>query len=349
LATNISEVLNLGLSGVPISGTDIGGFANGSGSVPPNYYLGPNNHVIGCVTEYQLFTRWMQLGSFLPWYRNHYNGYTKEFQEPYMYGDPVVANCRKYIELRYRLMDVQYSAMWECTRTGMPIARALFLNDPNDPGVYQHLNDQFFVGKDLLVAPIVTQSWIRAVYLPAGSQWYSFKDNEAPLDAPVDGGTLIPDWYAPLDLVPIYVRAGAVIPARQLEQWVGQLAENPLTFNVYPGADNFFDLYEDDGITEGGAYRVTRVSHLGISGGQRIRIQHTEGSYTPAEVFCFISILGTDPPSSIIAGGSALVDLGSPESLWKAAANSYYYNPSIKQTFIKVFDHSNDFTVEVLF
>src|SRR5258708_29690208 len=145
LQINLPEVLNLGLSGVPIAGCDIGGFAEDSGVVK-----GPGN--VKGVCNYELLTRWMQLGSFLPWYRNHYNGYTKDFQEPYRYGDPVPTNCRKYLELRYRMLQLYYDAMYEWTQTGMPIARAVFLNDPDDTNVYSHLNDQFFVGRDFLVA-----------------------------------------------------------------------------------------------------------------------------------------------------------------------------------------------------
>ena len=116
--------------------------------------------VVGGITNYELLTRWMQLGSFLPWYRNHYDGYNKQFQEPYAYGEPVPSNCRKYVELRYRMMQVYYDAMYQWTQTGMPIARALFLNDPNDPQVYANLiqlpgmpvpcvNTEFYVGPGL--------------------------------------------------------------------------------------------------------------------------------------------------------------------------------------------------------
>ena len=97
----------------------------------------------------------MQAGSFLPWFRNHYIGYDKEYQEVYAFGEVVADICRAAIDRRYRMLQVYYDAMYEWTQTGMPIVRALFLNDPDDPAVYQHLDDQFFVGKDLLVAPIL--------------------------------------------------------------------------------------------------------------------------------------------------------------------------------------------------
>jgi alpha-glucosidase len=359
LAINIPEVLNLGLSGVPMSGTDIGGFATGTGSTSTAQVV--NGEVVGGITNYELLTRWMQLGSFLPWFRNHYDGYNKQFQEAYAYGDPVPANCGKYVQLRYRMLQVYYDAMWEWTQTGMPVARALFLNDPQDPGVYAHLDDQFFVGRDFLVAPILVPGWSfdppqptsRSVYLPAGSQWYAFMDNQYPLAAPVDGGTLIGSWNADLSQVPIYVRAGAILPFRELEQWVGQLPQNPITFNVYPGVDSSYTLYQDDGITTqaqaDGAYRVTEVSHQGISGGQSVRVERTYDQYTPPEPFYFVALLGTRNPSSVVVDGAALPDVGDPASLSQSPVNAYYWNAGIQITFVKVFDTAPDVTVTALY
>jgi len=206
LKINIPEVLNFGLSGQPMSGCDVGGFAVGSGSEG------------GGVTNYELFTRWMTMSAFLPWFRNHYDGYVKTFQEPYRYAEPVASNCRKYIEIRYRLIQLFYDAMYQNTQNGLPVARALFVNDPNDPEVYSHVNDQFFVGDSLLIAPVVDQGSVnRSIYLPKGSQWYVYSDNTKPLGGPTDGGTT-QSWYVPLSLVPMYVREGAILPHRELEQ-----------------------------------------------------------------------------------------------------------------------------------
>ena len=359
LAINLPEVLNLGLSGVPISGTDIGGFATGDGTTTSGYVQ--NGQVVGGITNYELLTRWMQLGSFLPWFRNHYDGYNKQFQEAYAYGEPVPSNCRIFVELRYRMLQVYYDAMYEWTQTGMPIARALFLNDPQDPGVYNHLNDQFFVGRDFLVAPILTGGWSnsppqptsRGVYLPAGSQWYSFMDNQYPLQAPVDGGTYIPSWNATLSQQPIYVRAGAILPFRELEQWVGQLAQNPLTLNVYPGPDGSYTLYQDDGITtqaeNDGTYRLTTVSHAAVQGGRSVRVLRTYDKYAPPEPFYYVALLGTQHPSSVSAGGADLPDVGDPGSLSASGVDAYYWNAGIGITFVKVFDTAPDVTVTALF
>jgi alpha-glucosidase len=370
LKINIPQVLNLGLSGIPISGCDIGGFAlgngEGSGTTSDFYYDGSTRKIVGGVTSPELLMRWMIVGAFLPWYRNHYNGYNKAFQEPYAYPEPVPSVCRYIVGLRYRLFHLFYSSMYECSKTGMPIARALFLNEPNDPTVYYHLDEQFFLGRDLLVAPVVDQHEtanppsrpVRDVYLPAGSQWYAFTDNTTPLGAPVDGGQPIYNWYAslngnPLYSVPVYVRAGAIIPMRELEQWMGQLQTNPITFNIYPGADSSFELYLDDGDStraqSNHAYRLTTISHTGIAGGQRVRIVRTHDQFTPPEPFYFVSFLGTNPPTSVEAADLPLPDVGDPGSLWSSDKNAYYYNASIKTTFLKIFDTASDLTLQVTF
>jgi alpha-glucosidase len=364
LSINIPEVLNLGMSGVPISGCDIGGFATGSGTTTQSSVVGGS--IVGGITNYELLTRWMQLGAFLPWYRNHYDGYNKQFQEPYAYGEPVPTNCRKYVELRYRMMQVQYDAMYQWTQTGLPIARPLFLNDPQDAGVYGHLNDQFFVGGDFLVAPIITQhitanpptSPVRGIYLPAGSDWYSFTDNTAPLVAAVPGGTYISNYYADLTLVPIYIRAGAILPFSDLEQWVGQLPENPLTINCYPGPDRWtdaqaYELYQDDGISvqaASGSYRLSRVYQQTVNNNgavqRQIRIARVTDAYTPPAKFIYLAILGSiSSANQVTRDGTTLPNVGDPDSLEAATADAWYWNQSINIVFVKIFDNRPDTTV----
>lgn len=339
LAINIPEVLNIGLSGLPISGCDIGGFATGSGSEGQG------------ITDYVLFTRWMNLGAFLPWYRNHYDGYQKLFQEPYRYGDPVPAQCRGCIETRYRLLQLFYDAMFETTQSGLPICRALFVNDGADPAVDAHLNDQFFIGNDLLVAPVVTDQFTRDVYLPAGSQWYVFSDNTSPVGPPTPGGTT-QSWNVPLGLVPLYVREGAIIPLRSLEQYVGELPQNPLTFTIYPGRDATYTLYQDDKTTtanvEQRAYRVTQIQHQGITGGQRVEIERTYDSFTPPEDHYYVAFLGTVAPTSVQRGAASLSNVGSVSALQQSPTNGYAFDPTTSTTLVKILDDASDMTLTVL-
>ncbi|GEP44072.1 TIM-barrel domain-containing protein [Brevifollis gellanilyticus] len=364
LNINIPEVLNLGMSGVPISGCDIGGFAKGSGSVGGTSVIGGT--VVGGITNYELFTRWMQLGSFLPWYRNHYDGYNKQFQEAFAYGEPVPTNCRTYVELRYTMMQIYYDAMFEWTQTGLPICRPLFLNEPQDQGVYgnsnYYLDSQFFVGGDFLVAPMLFQavtasppiSPTRDLYLPAGSNWYAFQNNQAPLLGAVQGGTVI-SYYADLNLVPTYVRAGAILPFQHLEQWVGELPANPLTINCYPGPDRWTDgqayqLYQDDGITQNaetkGEYRISRIYQQTLTNNgttRQVRIARVTDNYTPPSPFNYIGILGSITSAyQVTRDGTTLPNVGDPDSLESSTVDAWYWNQSLNIVFVKIFDNRTD-------
>lgn len=372
LNINIPEVLNLGLSGVPISGCDIGGFATGSGTTSQSSLI--NGTIVGGITNYELLTRWMQLGSFLPWYRNHYDGYNKQFQEAYAYGEPVPSNCRAYVELRYCMLQVYYDAMYNWTQTGLPICRPLFLGAPQDPAVYgngnYYINSQFLVGDDFLVAPILFQAEtaspaippIRDLYLPAGSDWYAFQNNCAPLLGAVQGGSVI-SYFADLSRVPIYVRAGAILPFQNLEQWVGQLPENPLTINCYPGPDRWNDpqayqLYQDDGIsqaaTNNGTYRLSRIYQRTLNSNgtvtRQIRIARVTDRYTPASPYNYVGILGSITSANQVSrDGATLPNVGDPASLQASTVDAWYWNQSLNIVFVKIFDNRADTTVNATY
>lgn len=339
LSINIPEVLNIGLSGLPISGCDIGGFANGSGSVGQG------------VTEYELYTRWMTAGAFLPWYRNHYDGYTKAFQEPFRYGEPVPSNCRKYINIRYQLLQLFYDCMFENTQNGMPIARALFLNETEDINVFSYADQQFFIGKDLLVAPVTDQNWNKEVYLPANNQWYVFDSNGGVLPLPTQGGQPY-NWYVPLDLVPIYIREGAILPIRQLEQYVGELPENYLNFFIYPGKDSSYQLYLDDKTTmdaiDKGVYRTVAVSTKGTANGKQVSFNRTYDKFTPAETYFYVSFLGIDNPGAQLkVNNKKLTAVASEQDLESAPGNAFYYDTTNEKVVVKVMDSSAKLNVAI--
>jgi alpha-glucosidase len=140
---------------------------------------------------------------------------------------------------------------------------------------------------------------------------------------------------------------------RELEQFVGQLPQNPLTINIYPGPDSTYQLYQDDGISfdaeDKKASRLTEISHKGIAGGQDIRVRRLQDNYTPPEPSYFVGLPGTIHPKSVTVAGVSLPDVGSPQNLAGSAANAYYWNASIQVTFVKVFDTSPDVTITALF
>ena len=348
LAILLPEILNFGLSGQPMAGADIGGFATSSAGGDAN---GTGNNG---VTDPELMARWTTLSAFIGWCRNHYDGYNKAYQEPYAYPDPCQSACRKYIEIRYKLLQLFYDLLYQCTQTGLPICRPMFLTDRQDPNVYQPqvLNTQFMVGNDLLVAPIIQHHSVnRDVYLPAGSDWFAYQDAQSPLPNRNAGGQSF-NWYAPLDLVPMYVRAGAILPRRELEQYVGQLPQCPLTFECYPGPDREYTLYLDDKVGLGyqqGNYRLTTISQQtapGAPGKRTVTVTRTHDQYTPKEKFFYISLLQATHATAVTVNGAAVPDCtGASDSLSASAlaaspGNAFYFNASLQTVFIKVLDDS---------
>ncbi|MFD2614897.1 glycoside hydrolase family 31 protein [Paenibacillus gansuensis] len=238
MAMAMPMCLNLGLSGIPFTGPDIGGFAH---------------H-----TTADLLTRWTQMGVFFPYCRNH-SVLDSVRQEPWSFGPEVETVLREYIGLRYKLMPLLYNLFYEASQTGMPVMRPLLLEYPHDKNVF-NLSDQFLFGSDMLIAPIIRPDTDhRSVYLPEGV-WYDYWTGEK-----FTGGKHILA-YAPMHVMPIYVKAGSVIPEQSLQQYADQPTDGVLRLNVYGvGAEASYrhELYEDDGRTfayEQGAYNLVRLN-----------------------------------------------------------------------------------------
>lgn len=241
LRAHVPVAINTGLSGLPYWGTDIGGFN------PTPEYTG------------ELHVRWFQFGAFNPLFRAHGRNWHLKLPWGWNGGDggPFEAGtwraapeelrneqvepiCRKYLELRSRLMPYLYTAVRECHDTGVPIIRALWLHAPDDR-VAAARGDEYMWGPDILVAPVVEPgATSRKVYLPRGA-WYDFWTNER-----VEGGREI-DRAVDLATIPLYVRAGAVIPLGPVRQYADEPSDEPLTLVVYPGANGSSSMYEDDG------------------------------------------------------------------------------------------------------
>ena len=215
----VPQQCNLGMSGLSFVGTDIGGF--GSDCTP------------------ELMARWIQVGVFSPLCRNHSAAGTK-MQEPWRFSDEIVDIYRKYVNLRYELLPYLYDKMYETESTGLPMIRPLVLHYPKDKNVW-NLNDEFMLGENLLVAPVVEQGATRRmVYLPEGT-WYDYWTKEE-----IKGGQYFIK-EAPLDVCPIYVKAGTVLPKYPKQMYVGEIADKDLvlTLEVYPGEGSYVHYYDN--------------------------------------------------------------------------------------------------------
>lgn len=225
----LNQELALGLSGEPFSGSDIGGFGG------------------DCPSE--LMNRWIEIGAFAPLMRNHC---AIDFlhQEPYVYDEQTIANYRKWVYFRYRLVPYFYDLFYEHTQNGLPPLRPLFMEYPDD-NVLSNLSDEFMLGSSFLVAPVLQPGVeARAVYLPKG-KWYPFSS-----------GTALTAGYhvasCPLDECLIYAKEGSIIPL--YPSLTKNLDKEPdeLVLKLFPGQGKLLH-YQDDGMSfayEKGAYNL---------------------------------------------------------------------------------------------
>jgi len=266
LALNVPMFTTLGLSGQPFVGSDVGGFIGRA--------------------DGEFLVRSYQIGFLAPFFRNHHavDGYD---QEPWRFGTYYEDIIRKYLKLRYQLLPFLYTTLEESHRTGVPLFRPLMLNYQDDPNTY-NLDDQFMIGSDLLVAPIVKADITsRRVYLPKGT-WYDFWTNKK-----YTGGTMI-RVEAPLESVPMFVRGGAIIPTGPEMKYVGEKPVDPITFAIYPDENGFAAtrLYEDDGSSpayQRGVFRRTTVQAKRSRMGYIVSVDAPEGPYNPgARRFNFV-------------------------------------------------------------
>lgn len=232
----LQMLLNLGLSGVGFCGADVGGFLE------------------NCSGE--LFVRWLQMATFTPFLRNHSNIGTAR-QEPWEFGPEIEALARRYLNFRYQLLPYLYGRLDEMARDGTPMMRPLLWHYPNDPTAVA-CNDQFLLGDAMLVAPVLRQgATARSVYLPRG-EWFDFWTGQR-----FDGGG---HWvaHAPLDVIPIYLRAGALLPLAPLRTHIGPKEPEIIYLHVWPGDHGALDWYDDDGVSrahESGQWHRRRI-HL---------------------------------------------------------------------------------------
>ncbi len=229
----IATVLGLGLSGQPYSGPDTGGFTKHPSA--------------------EHYVRWFQLSSFLPVFRTHCAFYLPR-REPWEFGPKALEILRSFLELRYKLMPYWYTLAWQASQHGQPIVRPLFWNDPGSRDLW-HVDDQFLVGDDLLVAPVLNNGERKRQVLLPGGRWYNFWSDEM-----MEGGREAV-LEAPLEQVPLLVRAGSIVP----------MAENGnLTLHIYhpvKGGQCSSTLYSDQGDGYGpGRVDRFRLEEAGLRG-----------------------------------------------------------------------------------
>ncbi|MDR0962182.1 MAG: glycoside hydrolase family 31 protein [Mediterranea sp.] len=231
LARQIPAGLNFSLCGIPHWNSDIGGF-----------FLGRYPRRTADPDYRELFLRWLQFGTFCPMMRSHGADAAREVWEFGEAGEPLYDAIVKFIRLRYTLLPYIYSTSWEVTARRSTFMRALVMDFAADKKVWD-INDQYMFGRALLVCPVVepsSESTVRTVYLPKGTDWYDFWGNRR-----LQGGQTL-EQTTTLDRIPLFVRAGAILPVGPDVQYAEEKKWDKLTLCIYPGANGTFTLYEDE-------------------------------------------------------------------------------------------------------
>jgi len=275
LQTSIPMILNMGMSGLAFVGADVGGF----GGAPSK----------------ELFARWVELGIFYPFSRNHTSANMPD-QEPWAFGRQITDISRELINTRYRLLPYTYTMFEKSSRVNAPVMRPLVFEFPADERV-SAIQDQFMWGDDLMVAPLLKKGRNkRKVYFPQGS-WYDFRTGEkyeGPAEVEVD---------APLGKPPIFARAGAIIPLAPVMMNTGEKPWDPLTVLVFPAEHpSSFTLYEDDGSSfdyKKGEWARTTFKMTPGERGLEIVVEPVRGSFDPQRETVEFRIMGEEKSAKV--------------------------------------------------
>ena len=274
LKNQIPAGLNFSLTGIPHWNTDIGGF-----------FLWNYKNPLKNLEYRELHARWMQFGAFSPMMRSHGEGYPREIYQFGKKGDLIYDVIEKYINLRYSLLPYIYSTSWDITENQSSMTRALVMDFANDTDALD-INDQFMFGKSILVCPVTESMYTvdgkadfsevkyRELYLPIGTNWIDFWTGEKH-----EGGQRIKK-EVPIDIIPLYVKAGSIIPIGPKVQYAEEKPWNHLELKVYDGANGIFVLYEDEFDNynyENGAYSEIPISWNNTS--RKLTIGARKGSF----------------------------------------------------------------------
>jgi alpha-glucosidase len=336
LLLSIPMCLNLGLSGIPFVGADAGGFQFD--------------------TDPELLTRWTQLGTFIPFFRNHSAVDTCR-QEPYLLDDPYKSICRGFIKLRYRLIPYIYTMMHEAATSGTPIMRPLVLEFPEDPKTHG-IFDQFMLGPSIMVAPVYQpETKCRQVYLPKG-EWLDLYTHK------VIAGNRYVLGDAPLEKIPVFLREGAIIPMGREMHFVGEQEQTLGIIDICPSRNarsGKFSLYVDDGETEqyrAGHFGFIHISYAATQDGRFSELRISVDTETQNNNYCASLLVGTiriwdftQPPVKVSVNGIGVRPVeGKLEHAIRELKKrqGYYLDRNTNQLYVGVHGSSDDVEIEVV-
>ncbi len=305
----IKAGINIGLSGVGDWGHCMGGFEH---PVDPELYI-----------------RWVQFGMFSPVamvFGMDHPGY----KEPWNYGDAALKNFKKYDLLRYRMIPYLYSTQYQQYKTGLPMMRALVLQDQQDENTYE-IGDQYMLGDNLMVCPVTTKGAVtRTVYLPKGN-WFDYWTGKK------YSGKQYIHVLAPLDTIPLFVKAGGIIPMQPEMKYFGEKKADLITLDIFPEGKSTYDLYEDDGKTlayQQGKSAITKINASFTGQKLELNIAKSSGNFMPEEHHFFTKIhWNGGKPSTLTENGKTIAAVTNEADLEKSSG--WFYNVESKILWIK--------------
>lgn len=326
LAVQVPMLLNMGMSGIAYHNSDIGGYARNP-------------------TTPELYIRWMQYGVFCPVTRAHGAGENVNGSptEPWKFGKEAEKICRDFLRMRYRLLPYNYSLAFQNYSMGLPLARPLFWLDASDPKLFNE-SSSYMWGDAFLVSPVVSAGQReKELYLPKGN-WINFWTEEI-----IQGGknVVVP---APLDRIPLFVKAGSIIPMGEEMDYSDERKLDTLTIHIYPDLVNekeiSYALYEDDGATPGyqkGEYSITTFSQtFFIDRGKtslKILLSPFHGTYRgkiSQRKYFFVIHSIDEQPVMVICNGKQAVR-GRSYSQFRSDGASFSYDARTHKVFVQLF------------
>jgi len=277
----IKAGLNIGLSGVGYWSHNMGGFEHDA--------------------DPELYARWVQFGMFSP--VAHLFGMDHPgYKEPWNYGEEALKIFTDYDRLRYRLIPYIYTTAYQQNQTGLPIMRALVIHHQDDPDTYA-VDDQYYFGDQMIVAPVTTKgAQTRVIYLPEG-EWYDYWNGQK------YEGSRYYNVETPLEKLPIYAKAGAIIPMQDEVIKDDKKPFGNITLDIFPGEKSTYNLYEDDGLSEdysNGNLALTKVEFSRVNNNSKISINNSVGQYQVPERSYILKIRNSENPKEVSIGNKNL-------------------------------------------
>jgi alpha-glucosidase len=308
----------MGLSGLAFVGSDVGGFMG--------------------TPSARLYTRWMQLGAFTPFFRGH-SAVNEKAKEPWAFGIDHESYVRDIISLRYKLLPYLYNEFYNTSVTGLPIFRPMMLNYQDDDECYKwDIQYQFMLGENLLVAPVLSETEnFKKLYLPEG-KWLDWWDGK------VYQGKQWIIVEAPINRIPLFVKEGGIIPTIEKQNYVGEKKISQMEVFIFPSKEASYLLYEDDGITYGykdSIYSITQVKFSSDSFDNKINIGKIVDKFTADRKNYLLKIYSekdvVEVKSQNLSGEGLLKEYSSIKDLTESD-EGFFYESISKFLYIKIKD-----------